>query len=267
MKFQHRHTSTFFKTKWTERTGSSPRTVSAALQTLPDRDLIHTLTFYLTVGTRKHRTLFFPLFNICNVKYIHLSTEDGIESSVFLGFDVCSDAIFRIHPTALPKPQPPPALLGDSVAASPNPEAGLEAGLEVGVGGGVRDMWSSSLLVFQVKVRLEVGVASGVSGRAFMSSSLWSHRFRPDGRLVHRRRGVSLEKAHVGDNERMIQLEPCWLQITAQLKSSKAKIWAEEVLITLHTCQIPPPCSSTPVCKCLQPYHRAAEHLGSSGQA
>lgn len=93
-----------------------------------------------------------------------MNTEDGIESSVFLGFDVCSDAIFRIHPTALPKPQPPP----DSVAASPNPEAGLE----VGVGGGVRDMWSSSLFVFQVKVRPEVGLASGVSGRAFMSSSL-----------------------------------------------------------------------------------------------
>lgn len=81
-----------------------------------------------------------------------MKAEKAIKSSVFLRVELCSDAIFRIQPTALPKPQTPPALLGVSVAASPNPEVGLREG----VGGGVRDMWSTSLCVFQVKVRLEV---------------------------------------------------------------------------------------------------------------
>ncbi len=104
----------------------------------------------------------------CNIKYIYLNTKKDLESSVLLTFEVCSEVIFRIHPKARPKAQPLLALCGDSAAVSSNPEVGLK----VGVGGGVRDMWSHSLCGFQVKVRLEVGVASGVTERTFVSSFL-----------------------------------------------------------------------------------------------
>lgn len=124
-----------------------------------------------TEGTSRHRTFSSSFFNICNITYFYFSAENDIESSTFLGF-VCSKAMFRIQPTALPKPQLRPALCGDSEAASTPPEAGLGVGLQVGVGGGVRDMWCSSVFAFQLKVTVEVGVASGVRGRALMSSSL-----------------------------------------------------------------------------------------------
>lgn len=139
-----------------------------------------------------HRTFCILLFNIFTLFFhsatlnIYLNAATDTDSFVFLTLEVCSDAIFRIQPTALPKPQPLPALLGDSVASSPNPE--VELG--VGVRGGVSGMWTSSLCVFQVKVKL--GVDSGVSGRSFSFSFLWYHRFRPNGRLVHLRSGISL---------------------------------------------------------------------------
>lgn len=117
-----------------------------------------------TEGTSRHRTFSSSFFNICSITCFYFSAENDIESSTFLGF-VCSKAMFRIQPTALPKPQLRPALCGDS-------EAGLGVGLQVGVGGGVRDMWCSSAFAFQLKVTVEVGVACGVRGRAPMSSSL-----------------------------------------------------------------------------------------------
>lgn len=92
--------------------------------------------------------------------------------------------------TALPKPQPPPALLSVSMEASSSP--GLE--LREGVCGGVRVMFSTSLCVFQVKVWLKAGEVSGVMGRVSVSSLLLFCRFRSEGRLAHLRRGDSLEK-------------------------------------------------------------------------
>lgn len=160
--------------------------------------------FFFCIFAFLYSTFSLLLFQ-CNTKYIYLNARNDAESPVFLRFEICSDAIFRIQPTALPRPQPPPALLGDSVAASSNPEVGLK----VGVGGGVRDTWCDSRCVFQVKVKLEVGVASGVSGRPFRSSFPWLIRFRSDGRLVHRRSDVFLEEAQCWDkNKGKTQL--CW---------------------------------------------------------
>lgn len=145
--------------------------------TVPDTDLIYRnpLIFFFDSDTTKtqdlfafiYSTCFSFLFFQCNIKQIYVNAGKDADSSV-LRFEVCSDAIFRIHPTALPKPQPLPVLLGDSAAASPN----LELELTVGVRGGVRGMWSSSPCESQVRVRLEVGVAAGVTGRTFMSSFL-----------------------------------------------------------------------------------------------
>ncbi|TNN41786.1 hypothetical protein EYF80_048031 [Liparis tanakae] len=90
--------------------------------------------------------------------------------------DVGSDATFRIHPTARPKPQP--------LGASPTPGAGLP----VGVRGGVRCMRSKCLVVFVSQSRRarpeEEGASPGVSGRPSGSSALWVKRSRPNERLV-----------------------------------------------------------------------------------
>lgn len=120
--------------------------------------------------TGQHTHGRFLLSLISHITHFYFDAEND-ESSTFLSF-VCSNAMFRIQPAALPKPQLRPAPCGASEAASAPPEAGLEAGLEVGVGGGVRDMWHGSVFAFQLKVTVEVGVASGVRGRAPMSSSL-----------------------------------------------------------------------------------------------
>lgn len=104
--------------------------------------------------------------------------------------EVCSDAMFRISPMALPRPQPPPVSFGDSVFASPNSEAWQIDG----VGGGVRGMWSTSLSVCQGKTKLGLGVFSGVPGGVSALSMSLLDPFKPIGRLSrHLDRVDSLE--------------------------------------------------------------------------
>lgn len=64
----------------------------------------------------------------------------------------------------------------------------------MGVAGGVRDTNSGCVSASQEKVRMEVGVASGLGGR---SGDI--HRWRPAGRLELRRSGVTLNTTHSGD--------------------------------------------------------------------
>lgn len=117
---------------------------------------------------------------------LYLNTS---EPSSPISWNVCSDAMFLIQPTARPRAPPPPGLAGESAAAA----SVLRAGLMVGVAGGVRDVSSGCPSVCQVKVRLDLGVASGVGGRSCDPCGLCGHRLRPEGR------GVSLETTYGDD--------------------------------------------------------------------
>lgn len=145
-------------------------TISAFLKHRQDKIRGRELYLIVTQQNKKQFAFLYWTFSLLlflgNIIYVYLNAEKDAESPVFLWFEICLDAIFWIQPTALPRPQPLPALFGDSLAASSKPEAGLR----VGVGGGVRDVCCNSLCVFQLKVKLEVGVASGVNGRPLKSS-------------------------------------------------------------------------------------------------
>lgn len=143
----------------------------------------HTFYWKQQKHTRLHR--FFT-------HHLYLNTS---EPSSLISGNVCSDAMFLIQPTARPRAPPPPGLAGESAAAT----SVLRAGPAVGVGGGVRDVSCGCPSVCQVKVRLDLGVASGVGGRSRDPRGLCGHRLRPEGRLALRRRGVSLETTYGDD--------------------------------------------------------------------
>lgn len=161
--------------------------------------------------------------------------------------------MFRIHPRALPRPRPR-LESGHSLGAS-NPE--------VGVAGGVGGRSAASLRGFHVKARLDLGVGCGVSGSPSSWSVRWFHRFRPSGRLVQRRSGLSLvDNGHLSSysfNSHMIVL----IGVVTNNAAPAGSIW------NISTCRnvLRP----SRLCTCLPPGHIASSHpwahLGSSSSA